>query len=45
MTIELNGYGLCVDTDWAYLALDWKLIIVGWSIALGVIIYKRKKRK
>ena len=45
MTIELDGYGFMLDTEWAYVALSWQLLIVGWSIALGVIIYKRKKRK
>ena len=45
MTIELNGYGFEIDTNWCYVALSWQLLIVGWSIALGVIIYKRKKNK
>jgi hypothetical protein len=45
MTLELNGYGIELDTNWCYIALDWKLLILGWSIVLGVIIYKRKKRK
>jgi hypothetical protein len=45
MTIELDNYGFMLDTEWCYVALSWQLLIVGWSIALGVIIYKRKKNK
>jgi hypothetical protein len=46
MTIELNEYGFMFDMgDFIYVSLSWQLLIVGWSIALGVIIYKRKKNK
>jgi len=42
MNIELNSYGLCIDSDWFYIALDWKIIILS---AVGVTIYKVIKRK
>ena len=45
MSIELNSYGICLDSDWCYIALDWKLLIVSWSLLLAYKFYKRKKNK
>ena len=42
MNIELNNYGLCIDSDWFYIALDWKIIILS---VVGVTLYKVIKRK
>jgi hypothetical protein len=45
MTIELNEYGFCMDSDWFYIALDWKLITLTALLVIGYKIYKRKKNK
>lgn len=44
MTIEFNEYGFCVDSDWFYIALDWKIIILSSLIFIGYKVYKRKQR-
>ena len=45
MTIELNEYGFCMDSDWFYIALDWKLITLTALVVIGYKVYKRKKNK
>ena len=45
MTIELNEYGFCIDSDWFYIALDWKLIVTTALLVTAYKIYKRKKNK
>ena len=45
MTLEINGYGICLDSDWFYIALDWKLITLTALVIIGYKIYKRKKNK
>jgi len=42
MKLEFNDYGLCIDSDWFYIALNWKIIILS---VVGVTIYKVIKRK
>ena len=42
MNIELNSYGFCLDSDWTYIAIDWKLITLS---VVGAILYKVYKRK
>ena len=44
MNIEFNSYGFCLDSDWTYVAIDWKLIILSSVIFIGYKIYKRKQR-
>ena len=43
MSIELNEYGFCVDSDWFYIALDWKAIIVSAIVIIGVKLWKGRK--
>jgi hypothetical protein len=43
MSIELNEYGFCVDSDWFYIALDWKMIIVSAIVIIGVKLWKGRK--
>jgi hypothetical protein len=43
MNLELNSYGVCFDTAWAYIAIDWKLITIGALGYLAFKVYKRKK--
>ena len=45
MNIEFNSYGFCLDSDWTYIAIDWKLIILSALVTIGYKIYKRKKTK
>jgi hypothetical protein len=45
MTIELNGYGFEIDTDWCYVALSWQLLITTALLITAYKIYKRKKNK
>jgi len=34
MTIEIDTYGFMLDTEWAYVALSWQLLIT--SALLGI---------
>lgn len=43
MSIELNDYGFCVDSDWFYIALDWKVIILSAIVIIGVKLWKGRK--
>jgi hypothetical protein len=45
MTIEFNEYGFCVDSNWFYIALDWKIITLAVIGYVGYKFYKRKKNK
>jgi hypothetical protein len=45
MTIELDNYGFMLDTEWAYVALSWQLLITATLLAVAYKIYKRKKNK
>lgn len=43
MSIELNNYGFCVDSDWFYIALDWKVIIISAVVIIGIKLWKGRK--
>jgi hypothetical protein len=43
MSIELNDYGFCVDSDWFYVALDWKVIIISAVLIVGVKLWKGRR--
>jgi hypothetical protein len=45
MTLELNNYGLELDTNWCYVALSWQLLITATLLVVAYKIYKRKKNK
>ena len=45
MNLELNSYGICFDSDWTYIAIDWKLITLSALVFIGYKIYKRKRAK
>ena len=45
MTLEINDYGICLDSDCFYVALDWKLITLTALVVIAYKIYKRKKNK
>lgn len=40
MVVELNSYGFCLDSDWFYIALNWKLIIATAILIVGFKIWK-----
>ena len=43
LSIELNEYGLCVDTAWFYIALDYRFLTTALLITISYKIYKRVK--
>jgi hypothetical protein len=43
MNIELNDYGFCVDSDWFYIALNWKVIIISAVLIIGVKLWKGRR--
>lgn len=45
MNLEINDYGICLDSDWTYIAINWKLIVLSAVIFAGYKFYKRKKNK
>jgi len=40
MTLELNGYGLEIDSHWGYVALSWQVLALAF---LSVVAYKSYK--
>lgn len=42
VNIEINGYGFCLDSEWTYLALSWKLIATAVLVVIGYKIYKKR---
>ena len=45
MTIELDQYGLMIDTELFYIALTWQIMITTALVITAYKIYKRKKNK
>ena len=45
LSIELNEYGLCIDTAWMYLAFDYRFITTALLVTIAYKIYKRKRVK
>ena len=45
MTLELNNYGLELDTTFCYIALSWGLLVTTALLTIAYKIYKRKKNK
>lgn len=43
MTIELDNYGLMLDTNWCYIALSWQLLITAGAVFAGYKFYKKWK--
>jgi len=40
MTLELNGYGLDIDSYWGYVSLSWQVMAL---MFLSVVAYKSYK--
>ena len=45
MTIELDQYGFMLDTEWAYVALSWQLLITTALLVTAYKIYKQTRNK
>jgi hypothetical protein len=45
MTIELDNYGFMLDTEWAYVALSWQLLITTALLVVAYKVYKWKRGK
>ena len=43
MNIEIDSYGFMLDTEWCYVALDWKLLITATLLTIAYKIYKRTR--
>lgn len=41
MSIELNGYGFMIDTDYCYIALSWGMIITLSVLGATLLAYKK----
>ena len=39
--IELDNYGIQIDSNWLYLALSWQLIATAVLVVIGWKVYKR----
>jgi hypothetical protein len=39
--ISLDEYGFMFDSQWAYVALSWELLIIGGVIATALVIFKK----
>ena len=39
--IELDNYGIQIDSNWVYLALSWQLIATAVLVVIGWKVYKR----
>jgi hypothetical protein len=45
MNIEINHYGVCVDSDWIYVALSWQIIATAVLVVIGWKVYKTFYKK
>jgi len=45
MTIELGDYGFMLDTEWAYVALSWQLLITSALLGIAYKFYLIRKAK
>jgi hypothetical protein len=45
MTLELNDYGLELDTNWCYVALSWQILAITTLAVVAYKVYKWKKNK
>ena len=45
MTIGLDNYGFMLDTEWAYVALSWQLLITTALLVVAYKVYKWKRGK
>jgi len=43
--IELDNYGIQIDSNWIYLALSWKLIATATILFIGYRFYKTFYKK
>ena len=42
LNIEVNNYGVCLDSAWTYLALSWQLLATAAVVVIGYKIYKKR---
>jgi len=45
MTIELNHYGLCLDSRLCYIALDWALLVTAAVLIVGYKVWRKSQNK
>lgn len=43
--IQFSNWGMDLTSYMGDVYLPWRTFVVGWSIVLAVIVYKRKKNK
>lgn len=41
VSLEVNNYGVCLDSAWTYIALSWQLIAT--AVIIGIVwrVYRR----
>ena len=42
MNLELNHYGVCLDSDWFYIALNWKVLTLIGVVYLARLFYLKR---
>ena len=45
VNIEINDYGICLDSAWTYLALSWQLLLTATILFVGYKFYKKRFAK
>ena len=45
MTIEFNHYGICLDSNWTYIALSWQILLTASVLFVGYKFYKKRFAK
>ena len=41
MNIEINSFGICLDSNWTYIALSWQILTTGAILFAGYKLFKK----
>ena len=39
--IEVNHYGICLDSNWTYIALSWQILVTAAAFAVAFRLYRQ----
>jgi hypothetical protein len=42
VAIEVNSYGVCLDSYWVYVALSWQILATATALFVAYKIYKKR---
>ena len=39
--IEINHYGICLDSNWTYIALSWQILATAIGLYIAIKLYRK----